>query len=92
MSYCLNPICADPQNLSEAEICHHCGAIVRLQAQYRAIHPDRSRRVWQNVFSRQPEAEPSKPRCVIKQFFSAAARLQATQNCVSAFWSARHSA
>ena len=68
MSYCLNPICADPQNLSEAEICHHCGTIVRLQAQYRAIHP-----IAQGGFGRTflavNEAEPSKPRCVIKQFF-----------------------
>ena len=68
MSYCLNPTCAEPQNSSEAEVCQHCGSIVRLRNKYRAINP-----IGQGGFGRTflavNEAELLKPRCVIKQFF-----------------------
>ena len=68
MSYCLNPICAEPQNSSEAEVCQHCGSLLRLQSQYRAIAP-----IGQGGFGRTflavNDADLLKPRCVIKQFF-----------------------
>lgn len=68
MSYCLNPTCAEPQNSSEAEVCQHCGSILRLQNQYRAIVP-----IGQGGFGRTflavNEADLLKSQCVIKQFF-----------------------
>ena len=68
MSYCLNPACAEPQNSREAEVCQHCGSVLQLQNQYRAIAS-----IGQGGFGRTflavNEAELLKPRCVIKQFF-----------------------
>ncbi|HEY9619336.1 MAG TPA: serine/threonine-protein kinase, partial [Crinalium sp.] len=67
MSYCLNPLCPQPQNLDDAEICH-CGAKLRLQDRYMALQP-----IGQGGFGRTflaiDLAHPLKLQCVIKQFF-----------------------
>jgi F-box protein 11 len=76
MSYCLNPICQQPQNQAEIKFCTSCGAKLLLGDRYRAIKP-----IGQGGFGRTflavDEYKPSKPRCVIKQFFPQA---QGTNN------------
>jgi len=37
MSYCLNPICREPQNLDSAECCRACGFRLQLKSRYRAV-------------------------------------------------------
>ena len=68
MSYCLNPICPKPQDRSEVQDCLVCGTKLLLGDRYRAIKP-----LGQGGFGRTflavDEYKPSKPRCVIKQFF-----------------------
>jgi len=70
MSYCLNPICQKPQeNPIETIFCLSCGSKLLLRERYRAIKP-----IGQGGFGRTflavDEDKPSKPRCVIKQFFA----------------------
>lgn len=68
MSYCLNPHCPYPQNLDVAIFCVSCGTKLILKDRYRAI-----RAIGQGGFGRTflaiDEDKPSKPPCVIKQFF-----------------------
>ncbi len=68
MSYCLNPNCQKPQNLDGAKFCHFCASKLLLGARYRAI-----KLIGQGGFGRTflavDEHKPSKPLCVIKQFF-----------------------
>lgn len=69
MSYCLNPPCPIPhQNLEGTKFCRCCGSKLLLKDRYRAIKP-----IGQGGFGRTflavDEDKPSKPRCVIKQFF-----------------------
>lgn len=77
MSYCLNPACSRPdQNLDGTKFCRNCGSKLLLKDRYRAIKP-----IGQGGFGRTflalDEDKPSKPRCVIKQFFPQA---QGTSN------------
>ncbi len=68
MSYCLNPNCSKPQNSDGIQLCQSCGSALLLQERYQAL-----KLVGQGGFGRTFLAvdggEPSKPRCVIKQFF-----------------------
>ena len=68
MSYCLNPDCQKPQNPNRARFCQKCGTKLLLAERYRAIKP-----LGQGGFGRtllaEDEYKPSKPLCVIKQFY-----------------------
>lgn len=68
MSYCLNPYCPNPQNPDVALFCVTCGTKLILKDRYRAIKP-----IGQGGFGitylAVDEDKPSKPPCVIKQFF-----------------------
>ncbi|MEI6429890.1 MAG: 4-Cys prefix domain-containing protein, partial [Pseudanabaena sp. ELA607] len=66
MSYCLNPVCTQPQN-SDVTFCQSCGAKLLLCERYRAV-----RQIGQGGFGKTflavDQHLPKKPACVIKQF------------------------
>ena len=66
MSYCLNPVCNQPQN-SDVTFCQSCGAKLLLRERYRAV-----RQIGQGGFGKTflavDQDLPNKPACVIKQF------------------------
>jgi serine/threonine protein kinase len=68
MSYCLNPSCLHPENPPQSNFCRSCGGRLRLRDRYLAVQP-----IGQGGFGRTfkaiDEDKPSKPFCVIKQFF-----------------------
>jgi len=68
MSYCLNPYCQHPNNLGSARFCVNCGFRLLLGDRYRAVQ-----QIGQGGFGKTflavDEYKPSRPRCVIKQFF-----------------------
>ncbi|MEH1890967.1 MAG: serine/threonine-protein kinase [Nostoc sp.] len=68
MSYCLNPHCPKPENPADVKFCRTCGSKLLLKERYRAIKP-----IGQGGFGKTflavDEDKPSKPRCVIKQFY-----------------------
>lgn len=68
MSYCLNPHCPKPENPHDVKFCRTCGSKLLLKERYRAIKP-----IGQGGFGKTflavDEDKPSKPRCVIKQFY-----------------------
>ncbi|MEH2398866.1 serine/threonine-protein kinase [Nostoc sp.] len=68
MSYCLNPHCPKPENPNDVKFCRTCGSKLLLKERYRAIKP-----IGQGGFGKTflavDEDKPSKPRCVIKQFY-----------------------
>ena len=68
MSYCLNPDCQKHQNSDGSDFCQKCGTKLLLAQRYRAIKP-----LAQGGFGRtllaEDEYKPSKPQCVIKQFY-----------------------
>src|SRR5919199_328179 len=74
MSYCLNPSCSKPQNPNGIQLCQSCGSTLLLQKRYQAL-----KLIGQGGFGRTFLAvdggKPSKPRCVIKQFFPVGAGL-----------------
>jgi serine/threonine protein kinase len=67
MSYCINPACQTPQNLSTAQACQSCGAQLLLKDRYRIL-----KLIAQGGFGRTflavDETQAAKPRCVVKQF------------------------
>lgn len=68
MSYCLNPSCSHSQNSGDINYCLSCGNTLLLQARYRALKLiDRGR--MGKTFLAVDELYPTKPCCVIKQFF-----------------------
>ncbi len=76
MSHCLNPNCQRPKNPDRNRFCEHCGSKLLLKDRYRPIEL-----IGQGGFGRTflaaDEDKPSKPYCVIKQFFPLA---QGTNN------------
>ncbi|MBW4575069.1 MAG: serine/threonine protein kinase [Aphanothece sp. CMT-3BRIN-NPC111] len=68
MSYCLNPSCRRQKNSDDVQVCQSCSLPLLLKERYRAIEP-----IGQGGFGRTflavDEDMPSKPCCVIKQFF-----------------------
>ncbi|OUL35820.1 serine/threonine protein kinase [Nostoc sp. T09] len=84
MSYCLNPRCPKPENSDDVKFCLTCGAKLLLKERYRAIKP-----IGQGGFGRTflavDEDKPSKPRCVIKQFYPQAQGTNTVQKAVELF-------
>lgn len=84
MSYCLNPRCPKPENPDNVKFCLSCGSKLLLKERYRAIKP-----IGQGGFGRTflavDEDKPSKPRCVIKQFYPQAQGTNTVQKAVELF-------
>ncbi|MBD2412116.1 serine/threonine protein kinase [Nostoc calcicola FACHB-389] len=84
MSYCLNPRCPKPENSGNVNFCLTCGSKLLLKERYRAIKP-----IGQGGFGRTflavDEDKPSKPRCVIKQFYPQAQGTNTVQKAVELF-------
>lgn len=85
MSYCLNPNCQKPQwNSTLTKFCLSCGSRLLLRERYRAIQL-----IGQGGFGRTflsvDEDKPSKPRCVIKQFFPQSLGTNHTEKAVELF-------
>ena len=84
MSYCLNPTCPNPQNPNDTKFCITCGTKLLLKERYRAIKP-----IGQGGFGRTflavDEDKPSKPPCVIKQFYPQAQGTSTVQKAVELF-------
>ncbi|MBH8576860.1 serine/threonine protein kinase [Nostocaceae cyanobacterium CENA369] len=84
MSYCLNPRCPKPENPGDVKFCLSCGSKLLLKERYRAIKP-----IGQGGFGRTflavDEDKPSKPRCVIKQFYPQAQGTNTVQKAVELF-------
>ncbi|MDJ0556752.1 MAG: protein kinase, partial [Microcoleaceae cyanobacterium MO_207.B10] len=68
MSYCLKENCKTPNHQSQTIICLSCSSMLFLKDRYRAI-----KMIGQGGFSKTylavDEDKPSKPPCVIKQFY-----------------------
>ena len=76
MTHCLNPNCQIPQNPERNIYCQNCGSKLLLKDRYRPLNL-----IGQGGFGRTflatDQDKPSKPQCVIKQFFPAS---QGTNN------------
>ncbi len=68
MSHCLNPFCQRPQNPDTAKFCSNCGFKLLLGDRYRAVQAI-ARGGFGRTFLAVDEYKPSRPRCVIKQFY-----------------------
>lgn len=68
MSYCITPGCFAPHNLDSAKYCLSCGSKLWLKERYRPVQPIGSGG-FGKTFLAVDEDIPSKPRCVIKQFY-----------------------
>lgn len=68
MSYCLNPECQKLVNPDDTKFCLSCGSRLLLGDRYRAIQP-LSHGGFGRTFLAVDEFKPSRPLCVIKQFF-----------------------
>ncbi|MBM0741697.1 pentapeptide repeat-containing protein [Phormidium sp. CLA17] len=66
MSYCLNPACPSPQNLTHTELCQACGYKLLLRDRYRIIQA-LGQGGFGATFLAANESLPGKPSCVIKQ-------------------------
>ena len=84
MSYCLNPHCSKPENPDDVKFCLTCGTKLLLKERYRPIKP-----IGQGCFGRTflavDEDKPSKPPCVIKQFFPQAQGTNTVQKAIELF-------
>ncbi|WP_413162289.1 protein kinase domain-containing protein [Capilliphycus salinus ALCB114379] len=67
MSYCINPNCKHPQNSAHHSFCQSCGYSLRLKDRYRIIKV-LGQSITSRTFLAVDEDQPSKSRCVIKQF------------------------
>ncbi len=68
MNHCLNPSCPQPKNPNDNKFCQTCGSKLLLRDHYRALKPIGSS-TYSRTFLAVDEDIPSKPFCVIKQFF-----------------------
>jgi len=66
MSYCLNPACSNPQNVTQTEVCQACGSKLLLRDRYRIIQA-LGQGGFGATFLAMNESLPGKPGCVIKQ-------------------------
>ena len=66
MSYCLNPGCKSPENLTHTEICQCCGSKLLLQDRYRVVQ-GLGQGGFGATFLAKDESLPGIPYCVIKQ-------------------------
>lgn len=66
MSYCLNPACPNPENLTHTELCQACGSKLLLRDRYRVIQA-LGQGGFGATFLAKDEALPGSPYCVIKQ-------------------------
>ncbi|AFY41814.1 serine/threonine-protein kinase [Nostoc sp. PCC 7107] len=84
MSYCLNPRCPKSENPADVNFCTTCGSKLLLKERYRAIRP-----IGQGGFGRTflavDEDKPSKPCCVIKQFYPQAQGTNTVKKAVELF-------
>ena len=85
MSYCLNPDCQRASSNPVGEnFCQTCGSSLLLRNHYRPL-----KLIGQGGFGRTflavDEDEPSKPYCVIKQFFPQAQGITNTQKAAELF-------
>lgn len=84
MSYCLSPTCPNPQNPEGTKFCHTCGTKLLLKDRYQAIKP-----IGQGGFGKTflavDEDKPSRPYCVIKQFFPQAQGTNTVQKAAELF-------
>lgn len=68
MNFCFNPHCQKPQNPAQNNFCQNCGTKLLLREHYRARKP-LGNGTYSRTFLAVDEDIPSKPFCVIKQFF-----------------------
>ncbi|NEP60799.1 MAG: protein kinase [Symploca sp. SIO2G7] len=84
MSYCLNTNCQQPHNSNGSKFCQSCGSSLLLKGRYRAI-----KLIGKGGFGRTflavDEDKPSKPYCVIKQFFPSEHSLGNLQKAIELF-------
>ncbi len=66
MSYCFNPTCAHPKNLSSSQRCNSCGSPLLLRDRYQIIKP-LGQGGFGATFVAVDEVLPGEPCCVIKQ-------------------------
>ncbi|MBD1825183.1 pentapeptide repeat-containing protein [Cyanobacteria bacterium FACHB-DQ100] len=66
MSYCLNPVCSNPENLANVERCQACGVSLLLRDRYRVFHA-LGQGGFGATFLARDESLPGQPHCVIKQ-------------------------
>lgn len=66
MSYCLNPVCSNPENLANVERCQACGASLLLRDRYQVFHA-LGQGGFGATFLARDESLPGQPHCVIKQ-------------------------
>lgn len=66
MSYCLNPACPSPQNLTHTELCQTCGSKLLLRDRYRIIQA-LGQGGFGATFLAANVGLPGHPNCVIKQ-------------------------
>ena len=84
MNYCLNSRCSNPNNPAETNFCRSCGTKLLLKDRYRAIKP-LGQGGFGKTFLAVDEDKPSKPRCVIKQFFPQAQGTNTVQKAAQLF-------
>jgi len=66
MSYCLNPACPHPENLTHTELCQACGSKLLLRDRYRVVQ-SLGQGGFGATFLANDESLPGNPYCVIKQ-------------------------
>ncbi len=69
MSYCINPHCSHPQNLSHHAFCQSCGSPLRLKERYRTVKI-LGQSVNCRTFLAVDEDQPLQQNCILKQFLS----------------------
>jgi serine/threonine protein kinase, bacterial len=71
MSYCLNPTCSHPENLTHSQRCQSCGSQLLLSDRYQVVKP-LGQGGFGATFLAYDQGLPGEPCCVIKQLRPAA--------------------